>query len=378
MTKEQINTRTKPAKPSRAERIEQMVMWLEERYDLSSLQQFIKKKQVPVSKHSVWYYFGGITLFFFMIQVVTGILLLLYYRPTAEAAFESVQFIMTEVRFGWLIRSIHSWSANLMVAAAFIHLFSVFFLKAYRKPRELTWVSGAILLFLSLGFGFSGYLLPWNELAFFATKVGTEIVAVVPFIGNFLLKFLRGGEDVTGATLTRFFGFHVAVLPMIATVILMFHLWVVQKQGMSVPPHLEASRKPMRTMPFFPNFLLRDLLGWTLALAALAAIAAIFPWELGVKADPFAPAPAGIKPEWFFVFMFQTLKYIPAKILFLDGEMLGVVAFFILGVLLVLVPFLDKKAKLGETSKLFAAFGILALAYIIVMTIIAYTMSQTY
>ena len=378
MTEEQIKAKTKPARPSSAERIKQMAAWLEERYELDSLKHFIKKKQVPVSKHSVWYYFGGITLFFFMIQVATGILLLLYYRPTAEAAFESVQFIMTEVRFGWLIRSIHSWSANLMVAAAFIHLFSVFFLKAYRKPRELTWVSGTILLFLSLGFGFSGYLLPWNELAFFATKVGTEIVAVVPFIGSFLLEFLRGGEDVTGATLTRFFGFHVAVLPMIATVILMFHLWVVQKQGMSVPPHLEANRKPMRTMSFFPNFLLRDLLGWTLALAVLAAIAAIFPWELGVKADPFAPAPAGIKPEWFFVFMFQTLKYIPAKILFIDGELLGVVGFFILGVLLVLVPFLDKKAKLGESSKLFAAFGILALAYIIVMTIISYTMPQTY
>ena len=152
-----------------------MLAWLKERYDLTAIEQLIKKKEVPIGRHTVWYYFGGITLFFFMIQVATGILLLLYYRPTAEAAFESVQFIMTEVRFGWLIRSIHSWSANLMIAAAFIHLFSVFFLKAYRKPRELTWVSGAVLLMLALGFGFSGYLLPWNELAFFATKVGTEI-----------------------------------------------------------------------------------------------------------------------------------------------------------------------------------------------------------
>ncbi|MFQ6113595.1 MAG: cytochrome bc complex cytochrome b subunit, partial [bacterium] len=179
-----------------------MLLWLKERYDLSAFEQFIAKKEVPVHRHSIWYYFGGITLFLFLIQVVTGILLLLYYRPTAEAAFESVQFIMTEVHFGWLIRSIHSWAANLMIAAAFIHMFSVFFMKAYRKPRELTWVSGAVLLLLALGFGFSGYLLPWNELAFFATKVGTEIVAVVPLIGDFLLKYLRGGEDVTGATLT--------------------------------------------------------------------------------------------------------------------------------------------------------------------------------
>lgn len=355
-----------------------MLAWLKERYDLSSLEHLIKEKDVPVSRHTIWYYFGGITLFFFVIQVITGILLLLYYRPTAESAFESVQFIMTEVRFGWLIRSIHSWAANLMIAAAFVHLFSVFFLKAYRKPRELTWVSGAILFFLSLGFGFSGYLLPWNELAFFATKVGTEIVAVIPVVGGFLLKFLRGGEDVTGATLTRFFGFHVAVLPMITTILLVFHLWVVQKQGMSIPLHLEKSKRSFRAMPFAPNFLLRDILGWTLALGVLAAIAALFPWELGVKADPFAPAPAGIQPEWYFVFMFQTLKFIPAKILGLDGEMLGVLFFLIIGILFVLVPFLDKKARLGESSKLFAAFGIVAIVYIAIMTIVSYAVPQTF
>ena len=142
-----------------------MLSWFKERYDLTAMEQFIKKKEVPVGKHTIWYYFGGITLFFFVIQVATGILLLLYYRPTAEAAFESVQFIMTEVRFGWLIRSIHSWSANLMIFFAFAHMFSVYFTRAYKKPRELTWVTGVILLGLAMGFGFSGYLLPWNELA---------------------------------------------------------------------------------------------------------------------------------------------------------------------------------------------------------------------
>ncbi len=361
-----------------AESTGRVLTWLQDRYDLSAIEYLIKKKEVPIHRHSLWYYFGGITLFFFIIQVFTGIMLLLYYRPTAEAAFESVQFIMTEVHFGWLIRSIHSWSANLMVAAAFIHLFSVFFMQSYRKPRELTWVTGVVLLLLSLGFGFSGYLLPWNELAFFATKVGTEIVAVVPFIGEFLLKFLRGGEDVTGATLTRFFGFHVAVLPMITTLILVFHLWAVQKQGMSVPPQFENKKTSLKSMKFFPNFLLRDVLGWIIALGVLAAVAAIFPWELGVKADPFAPAPAGIQPEWYFVFMFQTLKFIPAKVLIFDGEMLGVLGFGIIGVLLVLVPFFDKKAVLGETSKLLRAFGIIAIVYILVMSIISYAVPQTF
>ncbi len=352
--------------------------WLRERYDLSALEHLIQEKEIPLHRHSLWYYLGGITLFFFSIQVVTGILLLLYYKPTAQSAFESVQFIMTEVRFGWLIRSIHSWSANLMIAAAFIHMFSVFFMKSYRKPRELTWVSGVLLLFLALGFGFSGYLLPWNELAFFATKVGTEIIAVLPVVGGFLLKFLRGGEEVTGATLTRFFGIHVAILPMITALLLMMHLIAVQKQGMSMPIEMEKKKYQLKYMPFFPNFLVRDLLGWIIALGCLVAIAAIFPWELGVKADPFASAPAGIRPEWYFVFMFQTLKYIPGKILFMDGEILGAMGFGIAALLMIFVPFLDRKASQGKSSKLFTVFGIIALAYIGIITIISYAMPQTF
>ncbi|MEX2090461.1 MAG: cytochrome b N-terminal domain-containing protein, partial [Bacteroidota bacterium] len=209
--------------------------WIDERVQLSDVMSFLGKKSVPVHRHSVWYYFGGVSLFLFIIQVVTGILLLLYYKGSEELAFESIQFIMAKVEFGWLIRSIHSWAANLFILSAFIHMFSVLFEKAYRKPRELTWLSGMILLFLGMGFGFSGYLLPWNEVSFFATKVGTDIAGVLPVVGEPLMVFLRGGEDVTGATLSRFFGFHVAVLPGIFTVVLGLHLLLVQRQGMSKP-----------------------------------------------------------------------------------------------------------------------------------------------
>src|SRR5512146_3540112 len=215
--------------------------WLDERFGWDELLAPLRHKTVPIHRYSYWYFLGGITLFLFGIQVCTGILLLLYYRPSGNEAFESVQYIMTRVQFGWLVRSIHSWSANLMVFTAFAHMFSVLFLKAYRKPRELTWVSGMVLLLLALGFGFSGYLLPWNMLAFFATKVGTEITAQVPLVGHWLLIFLRGGEDVTGATLGRFFGFHVAVLPGIATVLLGMHLLLVQRFGISVPPSVEQA-----------------------------------------------------------------------------------------------------------------------------------------
>jgi len=344
--------------------------WLDERLSISALADMARKKEIPVHRHSIWYYFGGMTLFLFVVQVVTGILLLLYYRPSAETAFESVQFIITEVQFGWLIRSIHSWSANLMIATLFIHLFSVFFLRAYRRPREMTWVSGVVLLFIAICFGFSGYLLPWNKLAFFATKVGTEIAGVVPVIGRPVLRFLRGGDDVTGATLTRFFGFHVAVLPATATVFLAIHVLLVQLHGMSVPPSLQNQN--VRKMKFIPNFLLRDLIGWILAIGALAALAALFPWELGEKADSFAPAPAGIKPEWYFLFMFQTLKYLPAKILGMDGEVLGIMAFNIVGLLLFIVPFVDRDSENRKRRLIFNVLGVLALLYIVVMTIIGY------
>jgi cytochrome b6 len=282
---------------------------------------------------------------------------------------------MTQVRFGWLIRSVHSWSANLMIFTAFVHMFSVYFLKAYRKPRELTWISGMLLLFIVLGFGFSGYLLPWNTLAFFATKVGTEMAGSIPWIGKWLLVFLRGGEEVTGATLTRFFGFHVAVLPGLATVLLSIHLFLVQQLGMSVPPGVERAiaegRATQRSMPFFPNFLLRDMIGWYAALGALGGLAAVFPWELGAKADAFAAAPAGIRPEWYFLFMFQTLKYLPAKLLFLEGELAGLLAFGAAAAVWVLVPFLDRRAGIGRLSRFFTGLGIFALGYIIVLSALA-------
>jgi len=346
-----------------------LIDWIDARVGLGPLAELAHKKEVPLHRHTIWYYFGGMTLFLFVVQVTTGALLLLYYRPGAESAFESIQFIMTDVQFGWLIRSIHSWSANLMIAALFVHMFSAFFTKAYRSPRELTWVSGALLLFIVLGFGFSGYLLPWNRLAFFATKVGTDIAGTVPLVGGFLLRFLRGGEDVTGATLTRFFGFHVAILPGITTVLLVVHVFLVQKHGMSTPEGIDRTR--LRTMRFVPNFLLRDLIGWVLAVGVLAALAAIFPWELGEKADAFASAPAGIRPEWYFLFMFQTLKFIPAKILGVDGEVIGILAFALGGLLWVIVPFIDRSPG-NSTSRVFTAAGIVVVLYIIGMTIYGY------
>jgi quinol-cytochrome oxidoreductase complex cytochrome b subunit len=350
-------------------RLQQFYLWVDERLHLNTLIEYMGKKYVPVHRNSIWYYFGGVSLFLFIIQVLTGILLLLYYKGSEQLAFESIQFIMSKVQFGWLIRSIHSWAANLFILSAFIHMFSVWFEKSYRKPREMTWLTGMLMLFLGMGFGFSGYLLPWNELAFFATKVGTDIAGVLPVVGKPIMVFLRGGEDVTGATLSRFFGFHVAVLPGIFTVLLGVHLLFVQRQGMSEPLELENTpAEEKKTMPFFPNFLLRDMLFWLLVLNLLAILAVFFPWELGKKADPFAPAPAGIRPEWYFMFMFQTLKFIPSKLLFLDGEVFGIMMFGLAGLLWMLVPFWDRKSARGEKNRLINYFGLFVVMYIVILT----------
>jgi cytochrome b6 len=354
-------------------RFQSLLKWLDDRLGFSALVPFVKKKEVPIHRHSFWYYIGGMALFLFFLQIATGTLLLFYYRPTADGAYESVQFLMSEVEFGWLIRSIHSWGANLMIFMAFIHMFSVMLLKAYREPREITWVSGVLLLFVGLTLGFTGYLLPWNELAFFATRVGTEIPGVFPIVGPFIRELGRGGADISGATLTRFYALHVSLLPAAAFILVAVHVLQVQKHGMSVPPSVEAEGGAKKSIKFFPQFLLRDLVGWLAALAILAAAAAFFPAHLGVKADPFAPAPIGIKPEWYFMFMFQTLKYLPAHILGLDGELLGVGAFGLAGVVLLLVPFLDRP-KPGTKPKPFwtyVTYG--ALAYIIVLTYLGYT-----
>jgi cytochrome b6 len=349
--------------------LRQIWNWLDRRLDLSYFTDLALKKEVPLHRFSWTYFLGGMALFLLFVQLVTGILLLLYYRPSAGEAFESVRFIMTQVTFGWLIRSLHSWSANLLIGVAFLHMFTTYFMKAYRDPRELTWVSGVILLFLLLGFGFSGYLLPWNQLAFFATRVGTEIAGSIPVVGSALVVFLRGGADVTGGTLTRFFGFHVAVLPALTTVLVMLHLSLIQKQGMSVPPSLE--RRQLRSLPFFPNVFLRDLVSWYCLLGLLVFLAVFFPWGLGEKAQPFGSTPSHIEPEWYFLFLFQTLKFVPAHVLGVEGERLAVTCISLGGVVWLMVPFIDKFFARRRLRWILSLSGGVLVLYIVVMTFVA-------
>jgi cytochrome b6 len=334
---------------------------------------------VPVGAHSmVWYYLGGTTLFFFTVQVITGILLLAYYEAGENTSYESIRFITTKVPFGWLVRSMHCWSAHLMIISLVVHMFSTMMLKAYRTPRELTWVSGFLLLSLALGFGFSGYLLPWNELSFFATVVGTDSMKAVPAIGGWILQVLRGGTDVTIHTLYRFFALHVVVLPLLIVGIVSFHLLLIQRQGMAKPVGHHAARRGLR---FFPDFMLRDVLLWLVCLILLCSLAVFVPyglgipgfeWELGKKANPLAPAYPGIKPEWYFLWIYQLLKEFPSHLFGLEGPEAAVGLVSLLMGLWAAIPWLDRRAQREEPSPAFTDIGCAALLFLADLTLKAW------
>lgn len=353
-------------------RAQRLYAFMDERLGLTALLELASHKTVPEHRHSFWYYWGGLSLFFFLVQGFSGVLLLIYYRPGPDA-YESVRQITFEYHFGWLIRSAHAWAGNLMIAAIFVHMFSAYFMKAYRKPREFGWWSGVLLLLITMVFGFSGYLLPMNELAFFATKVGLEIPASMPLIGEKLAALIRGGLEVNEFTVQRFFALHVVILPALFLPILGFHLWLVQRHGNASPPSEETRPAAERkSIPFFPNFLMRDLAMWLIALNVLALLASMFPWDLGPQADPLAPAPAGIHPEWYYMSSFQVLKVFGQLARGAAGEAMGISLFTLGLVLWFLVPLYDTGTANGRRARRATYFGMLALAVLVITTIWGY------
>jgi cytochrome b6 len=347
-----------------------MMKWLEERYDLSDLKELAKKKHVPAHKHELWYYTGGVALFLIAFQFVTGMILALYYVPYFEQAHKSIIEIVTKLNMGWFFRSVHHWGAQLAIGFLFAHLFATLLLKAYRKPRELLWFSGFILMGISIFFGLSGYFLLWDERAFAAVRVATGGLSAIPLIGDTIKAFLRGGIDVTGETLVRFYAFHVCVLPMATLLLLVIHLALVQHHGMSVP--ISQQGKESRPTPFFPNALYKDAIIWLIVLGIVVTLATLLPPEIGIKADPLAPPPENVKPEWYFLFLFQTLKLFPGDILGLNGEVIAVMLVVLAMGFCFLIPFFDRKSHAGQRSSVFTLIGTLYLAYFIVMTIVGY------
>lgn len=208
--------------------------WLDERLGLNDLYKSILDRPEP--KGNWWNTLGSASLFLFVVQAATGIFLTVYYTPSPDHAYDSIQYIMTGVAFGWLIRGIHHWGATLMVVVVFLHMVRVFVTASYKYPRELTWVIGVCLLLLTLGMGFTGYLLPWNQQAYWATTVGTSIAGTVPFLGPFIQNALRGGADLSALTLSRFFAAHIWILPALLVGLIGVHLYLIIKHGESQFP----------------------------------------------------------------------------------------------------------------------------------------------
>jgi quinol-cytochrome oxidoreductase complex cytochrome b subunit len=208
--------------------------WLDERLGLKTIYDVVLDRKIP--KVNWAFTLGSASLFLVVTQGVTGILLSAYYVPHPEQAYDSIQYIMNDVSFGWLIRGIHHWGATLMVVLVFLHMLRTFFYAAYKYPREITWITGVLLLLVTLGMGFTGYLLPWNQRAYWATTVGTSIVETIPWIGSFLMEALRGGVELSTLTLARFFSAHVWILPAALLSILGVHLYLVVKLGISHIP----------------------------------------------------------------------------------------------------------------------------------------------
>ncbi len=344
--------------------------WFSERYNFDEIRDLAKHKFVPNHKYEIWYYTGGITLFLFVIQFITGIALSFYYIPYFEHAHKSIIEIVTKLNMGWFFRSLHHWGAQIAIVVLFMHVWSTLLLKAYRKPREFIWISGFILLGIAIFFGLSGYLLLWDERAFAAVRVATGGAGNLPVVGGFIKAFLRGGIDVTGDTLTRFYAFHVSVLPLITICLIGLHVLLVQYHGMSVP--ISVDKEKLKDTPFFPNFVYKDLIIWLIVLGIVVTLATLAPPEIGKKADPLAPAPENIKPEWYFLFLFQTLKLFPGEILGMNGETIAILLISAGILFFFLIPFFDRKSQRGERSTIFTWIGVIYFLYFVIMTVIGF------
>lgn len=300
---------------------------------------------------NVWYSMGSILMFAFALQVVTGMLLLIYYVPDADKAFKSVTAIMNDVPYGWLIRMMHAVGSNMMVLVLLLHMISVLFMGSYKKPRELNWVTGFILLSMIQGISLTGYLLPWSQLSFWATTVATNSANAIPVVGPYLVEFLRGSPLVGPPTLGRFFALHVAVIPAGIAAMIGAHLFFLKRTGVSTPPFGQqdtsnqwqgegyAHENHPGGIPFFPNFALEDLRSIAIYMAIFLAVVFFDPYLFFPK-DAFIPAnafvtPPHIKPEWYFLANYQVLKIFPNELIGLSLQ--GAAMTF-----LALLPFIDR------------------------------------
>lgn len=334
--------------------------WLAERLPVS-VEALKAAGNEPVAGHlKIWWFaLGGTAAMLFFGQILTGLLLCLYYQPTPERAWESVRYITGQVPYGWWIRSLHKWGANLMIVAVSLHLMRVFFSGAYRKPREVNWFVGVTLFLLTLMLGFTGYSIVYEQLSYWGATVAANITEAVPVIGRGLARTLRGGDQIGAATLSRFFILHAAVLPMLLLALFAFHITLVRLHGVSEFP-LRGEPRPA-PYPFIPDHLLKELATGLALITIVTCMSVLFPVGMGPPADPIN-TPEHIKPEWYFYFTFRWLKLSS-----LGMGIAGVTA--AIGVLFAW-PLIDAAIRRRRpNSELSMAFGAAAVIVFVVFTV---------
>ncbi|MDH5718989.1 MAG: cytochrome bc complex cytochrome b subunit [Spirochaetia bacterium] len=317
----------------------------------------------PIPNHMKkwWFALGGSPAILFGVQLLTGILLAFYYIPDPDSAYDSVAKITNEVSFGWFIRSIHKWSAHFMVFAVIVHLMRVFFTGAFRKPRELNWMIGVGLMITTMMFGFTGYSLIYEQISYWAAVVGAEVAASVPFIGEDIARFMKGGESVGANTLTRFYVLHIGVLPTVIFMLLGLHFYLIRTIGVTELEFKVDKNKEKKTFPFFPDHIYTETIVALVITIILVFMALTFPAQMGDRANPFQ-TPDHIKPEWFFYPMFRLLKLLSEL-----GAILGTTVFVLL---LLFWPFVDRLfIKKNPNSNATIWFGIAGVTILVAFTI---------
>jgi ubiquinol-cytochrome c reductase cytochrome b subunit len=318
-----------------------ILAWVDERTSfIDPISRFLSYPVPKYVHNNLLYSLGGLTLISLLLQIATGVLLSFYYDPGTEAAYDSVDYMTYQVPLGWLIRGLHYYNASALVILAVLHLLRTFFCSAYKKPREINWLSGVLLLLVILGFGFTGYLLPWDQRGYWATKVGTEIAGAAPVVGEWMAGLVRGGPALGQATLTRFYVVHIMLLPAVAVMLIGLHIHQLRYHGVAPPITKRGQALSREFVPFFPHWVMVDAVLGLGLLAILIYLSWSHRAPLEFPADPtstdFLP-----RPEWYFLFLFQMLKYFPGP---WEPVAAVLIPLLVIGSML-LLPFIDRSEE---------------------------------
>lgn len=322
--------------------------WLDKRLPIKAFYEGHLSQYYAPKNFNFWYYFGSLALLTFGIQILSGIWLAMFYNPSSKEAFDSVEYIMRDVKFGWLIRYIHSTGASFFFIVVYLHIFRAFLYGSYRKPRELLWIIGVVIYLCLMAECFFGYLLPWGNMSFWGAQVITSLFGAIPVVGEPLVEWIRGDYAVSGATLNRFFSLHVSAMPLVFLAVIALHLTALHEVGSLNPDGIEIKEKkdsngiPLDGIPLHPYYTIKDIFGVAIFLLAFFSVVFLKPDFFGffLEAPNFTPAdplatPEHIAPVWYMTPYYAILRAIPNKLA-------GILAMGAAIAILFFVPWLDR------------------------------------